>query len=84
MKGFALDLMVSEDLAAIRAEVVRKKRGGAASPGTQARHPCSIPASCSLWDLSFTVTGRAGGSKSLRNGATNAPRTSEMDYKVLA
>lgn len=71
---------MSEDLAAIRAEMVRKKRSGAARPDTQAHCPSSTLACCSLWDLSVTVTGRAAGSESLRNGAANAPGTSEMDY----
>lgn len=51
-------------------------------PGLGSRHiiPVLSSASCSIWDLCFTVTGRAGGSKSLRN----APRNSEMENEVLA
>lgn len=84
MKGFALDLTVSGDLPAIRAEVVRKK-SGAARPRTQACHPCPIPCLLlSLGSLFYSHRQRAGGSRSLRKGATNTPRISEMDSKVLA
>lgn len=78
MKGFALDLTVSGDLAPIRAEVVRKK-SGAARPRTQACHPCPIP--CLLLSLgSLFYSHRQSGwiqvpekrshkcSKNLRNG----------------
>lgn len=43
MKGFSLGLVVFGGLTAVRAEVVRRRRTGAARLGTQACHRSATP-----------------------------------------